>query len=77
MGDEICIVGGGQVYAEALPLADRLHVTHVEAEIDGDTRFPAIDAAQWVPVTEDIVQAGEKDDHATRYVVYERRRTVA
>lgn len=76
-GDEICVVGGGQVYAEALPLADRLHVTHVEAEIDGDTRFPAIDAAQWIPVSENIVPAGEKDDHATRYVVYERRRTMA
>lgn len=38
--DEICVVGGGEIYREALPMADRLHVTHVLAEIDGDTRFP-------------------------------------
>lgn len=73
MGDEICIVGGGQVYAEALPLADRLHVTHVEAEIDGDTHFPAIDPEVWEAVEEEDVPAGEKDSHPTRFVVYERR----
>ncbi len=67
---EICVIGGGQIYAEALPIADRLHVTHVLAEIDGDTRFPAIDPAFWRPISSEDVPAGEKDSHPTRYVVY-------
>lgn len=71
--DEICIVGGGEIYAQALPLADRLHVTHVRAVVDGDTSFPAIDPAVWREVYCEEVPAGEKDSHATRYVVYERR----
>jgi dihydrofolate reductase len=71
--DEICIIGGGEVYRQALPLADRLHVTHVLANMDGDTFFPAIDPLTWRPVRSLDVPAGEKDSHATRCVVYERR----
>jgi len=74
--DEICIVGGGEIYREALPLADRLHVTHVLAEVDGDTRFPEIDPQVWRVVSALDVPAGEKDSHATRYTVYERRADV-
>lgn len=70
--DEICIIGGGEIYRQALPLADRLHVTHVLAKIDGDTRFPQIDPAQWRVVASEHVPAGEKDSHATRHVVYDR-----
>jgi dihydrofolate reductase len=45
--DEVFVVGGGQVYAEALPLADRLALTFVDAEPVGDTRFPEVDWSQW------------------------------
>ena len=72
--DEICVVGGGEIYAQALPLADRLHVTHVLACVDGDAHFPAIDPDTWRIVSAEDVPAGEKDSHATRYTVYERRR---
>lgn len=71
--EEICVIGGGEIYAQALPLADRLSVTHVKAAIEGDTRFPAIDPAVWAAVSAEDVPAGEKDSHATRHVVYERR----
>lgn len=74
--DEICVVGGGEIYREALPMADRLHVTHVLAEIDGDTHFPEIDPQVWQVVSSLDVPAGEKDSHATRYTVYERRADV-
>jgi len=37
--DEICIIGGGEIYRLGMPLADILHVTHIEADIDGDTFF--------------------------------------
>ncbi|CAN7504237.1 dihydrofolate reductase [Mesorhizobium sp. LjNodule214] len=72
--DEICMVGGGEIYAQALPLADRLHVTHVLASVDGDAHFPPIDPETWAVVSAEDVPAGEKDSHATRYTVYEKRR---
>ncbi|MER9848053.1 dihydrofolate reductase [Mesorhizobium sp. M0106] len=74
--DEICVIGGGEIYAQALPLADRLHVTHVLAAVDGDAHFPPIDPTLWRIVRSQEVEAGEKDSHATRYSVYERRRDV-
>jgi dihydrofolate reductase len=74
--DEICVIGGGDIYAQALPLADRLHVTHVLAKVDGDTVFPPIDPEIWYLVSAEDFPAGEKDTHATRYAVYERRAAV-
>ncbi len=44
---EIVIFGGAQIYAEALPLADRIELTEVHAAPEGDTRFPAFDRAEW------------------------------
>lgn len=70
---EICIAGGGEIYARALPIADRLHVTHVLAEVEGDTRFPPIDPALWAEVASTALPAGERDSFPTRHVVYERR----
>ncbi|MGX8013233.1 dihydrofolate reductase [Mesorhizobium sp. ORM8.1] len=72
--EEICVVGGGEIYAQALPLADRLHVTHVLGKFDGDAHFPPIDPNVWRIVRSQDFPAGEKDSHATRYTVYERRR---
>jgi dihydrofolate reductase len=70
--DEVCVVGGGEIYRQALPLADVLHVTHVETEIEGDTHFPTIDPAVFELVEETRVPAGEKDNYATCYAVYRR-----
>lgn len=70
---EICVIGGGQIFDEALPRADRLHVTHVLAEIDGDTFFPAIDPTIWEAGSSEDVPVGEKDDFATRFTIYRRR----
>ena len=74
--DEICVIGGGEIYTQALPLADRLNVTHVLGEVDGDTRFPPIDPKIWRVVSTEDFPAGEKDTHATRHTVYERRMAV-
>ncbi|TWH01075.1 dihydrofolate reductase [Mesorhizobium sp. J18] len=71
--DEVSIIGGGEVYREAMPLADRLYVTHVLANVDGDTYFPKIEPGVWKPVRSEEVPAGEKDIYPTRHVVYERR----
>lgn len=70
---EVCVIGGGEIYAAALPLADSLDVTHILAEIDGDTRFPAIDPAIWREASSEDFPPGDKDSHATKHVVYERQ----
>ena len=46
LDDEVFVVGGAQVYAAALPLADRLELTWVDAEPEGDTTFPELDVAR-------------------------------
>lgn len=70
--EEICIVGGGQIYKEVIDRASRLYVTHVMAEPDGDTKFPDISEADWQPVSREEIPRGEKDSADTLYVVYDR-----
>lgn len=72
-GQDVCVIGGGQIYREAMDRADRLHVTHVYARIEGDTVFPEIAPEIWEEVSREEVPAGEKDVYATSYVVYQRR----
>lgn len=69
---EICVIGGGQIYAEALPKADILRVTHILADIEGDTMFPEIDPEMWRQISAQDFPAGEKDSHPTQYTIYER-----
>jgi len=44
---EVCIIGGANLYAQALPLADAMALTHITLQIAGDAHFPAWDAQQW------------------------------
>lgn len=69
----VCVVGGGEIYRLALPRADCVHLTHVDAEPDGDTLFPDLDPAEWRVESRESVPAGEKDSAASQYVVYRRK----
>jgi dihydrofolate reductase len=71
--EEVAVIGGGEIFEQAMPIADRLIVTHVLAAIEGDTHFPAIDAQTWYVYTSEDVPAGERDSHATRRIVYLRK----
>ena len=70
--DEVMVIGGGDIYAQAIGLADRLYITHVDLAPEGDVRFPAIDPRQWRVVAEPEVPRSERDpaDYAVR--IYER-----
>jgi len=62
----VYVIGGGRVYEQFLPQADRLLLTEIHAEHDGDTRFPAVD--------EDVWQAAEREQRGEfDFVRYERR----
>jgi dihydrofolate reductase len=65
--EEVFVVGGGQIYEETLPLADRLELTLVAAEPEGDTFFPEVDWSQWREIAR---EPGEGVD----YVTYARAR---
>ena len=71
-GDELFVIGGASVYAAFLPFADRLLVTHIDADVPGDAVFPAIDPRAWrlVEETPGSVDAANPLPH--RFVEYER-----
>ena len=71
--DEIAVVGGAEIYGLLFDRLTRLHVTHVEAEPDGDARFPATDPHIWRLVRLDPSDRAPNDSAATRYAIYERR----
>jgi dihydrofolate reductase len=74
--DEICIIGGGQIYAQIFDRADVLHVTHIDADVEGDTHFPDIDPAQFEKVVDEPIPQGEKDSHGMRFVTWRRKAAV-
>lgn len=66
------IIGGGQIFAGALPKADRLYITWVEAEIPGDTYFPQLNLAHWQLIHSEPIPANPKNDYDTTYCIYNR-----
>jgi dihydrofolate reductase len=52
--DEVFVIGGGELYREAMPHADRLYITEIRAAFDGDTHFPAIDPQRWREVAREV-----------------------
>jgi dihydrofolate reductase len=71
--EEAFVIGGSELYAAALAHADRLVITHVDAELEGDAYFPAVDWSAWRPIEEQAHAADERHAHPFRIVVYERR----
>jgi dihydrofolate reductase len=75
--EEIAVIGGGEVFAEALPVADRLYLTEVDAAPAGDAFFPPLDPAEWRVLRREVHPAGPEDEHAFAFVDYERARPAA
>lgn len=69
---EVMVVGGGTIYKEMLPRADRLHLTLVDAEVEGDARFPEIDFSQWRECTRESHPADERNPHSYTFLELER-----
>jgi dihydrofolate reductase len=70
--DEIFVIGGADLYAQALPRAGRLYLTVVDADIAGDTFMPDYAAGAWRAVSSDSFPADERHRYAYRCTVYER-----
>ena len=70
--DNIFVIGGASVYAQALPFADRLDLALVDAQVDGDIFFPEFDAKEWIEKSRKEKSADEKNKYNIAWVVYER-----
>lgn len=70
---EVCVIGGGEIYRQAMPLADRIYLTRIAAKIHGDTEFPAIDAEFWVETVTGKCEKSSKNSHACAFSVLDRR----
>ena len=68
----IIVAGGADLYAQTMPLAERLHITYVHRAVDGDAYFPAIDRSVWLETARDEHAAAAGDDAAFAFVVYQR-----
>jgi dihydrofolate reductase len=71
--DTIYVIGGAEIYRQALPVATHLYVTEIEAEIAGDTAFPEIDWSRWRRVRCEEFPADEAHAWPFTIAVWERR----
>lgn len=71
---ELFIIGGGQVYEQLLPFADKLYLTLVHTVAEGDTFFPALNRDEWTEVARESFKADEKNEFDYEFVDYLRRK---
>ena len=69
-GTDVMVIGGAEIYVQAMPLCDRLEITRVNMTVDGDVVFPAIDPAAWREIARDRHPAGPEDDAGYETVTY-------
>ena len=66
--DEVFVIGGAQLYAQAVAIADRLQLTEIDADFDGDTHFPKWSRAEWRETARQAAQSASGLDYA--FVTY-------
>ena len=71
--DEVFIIGGGNIYQQVLPLIDRLYLTHIDAELQGDTYFPDYLPEQWQVIYQEDHQADEKNSYPYQFQILQRK----
>lgn len=70
---QLCIIGGGQLYREALPITDRIYFTLIDNNATGDTTFPALNDDEWERVRMESHPADEKNPDAYQFFLLARR----
>ena len=72
--EEVFIIGGGQIYEIALPHVDRIYLTEVDLEVEGDIFFPEINPEAWTLIEETKHKADEKNEHDYTFKILERKK---
>ena len=70
--EEVFVIGGAQIYREALPIADRFYLTKVHHPYEGDTSFPEWNVSEWRVIESESFECGEKYEHPFTIEVLER-----
>jgi len=70
--DEVMVIGGAEIYRLALPRASRIHLTLIDADIDGDTHFPEYDDGAWREVSREYRAADARNSHPLSFITLER-----
>lgn len=74
LNQELCVIGGAELFHELLSSADKLYITHIHHEFEGDTYFPEIDFGEWKVISREEGLKDEKNPYNYEYVVYTRMR---
>ncbi|BBP42916.1 type 3 dihydrofolate reductase [Thiosulfativibrio zosterae] len=69
---EVVIMGGGQLYAQMLPLAHKLYITQIEAEVTGDTVFPVWESSEWQEIERAFHPQDERHAYAFSFITLQR-----
>lgn len=69
---ELMIIGGGEIYRQSMPFADRIYLTKVHAKIEGDVYFPELNPTVWELKSEEFHDKDEKHNYAFSFQLYER-----
>lgn len=73
--DEIFVVGGAEIYAQALLLADTLYVTEIQRDVEGDAWFPEFDKSDWKEIARDKRSQNEPQPLEYHFVTYRRNQS--
>ena len=73
-GQELMICGGAMVYKQFLPLADRMYLTYIHQDFEGDTFFPEFNKDDWREVSREDYQPDEKNKYPYSFVILERKK---
>ena len=73
--EEVFVIGGGQIYTQSLPLANKLYLTEVKEYFEGDTYFPDFDHRQWDEISRKHHAKDDKHKHEFDFVIYNRKAT--
>lgn len=71
---EVIVFGGAEVFRRFLPRADRMYVTEIDAEVDGDTFFPEFDRSEWRETERETHEPDAEDPHRYAFITLERVR---
>jgi dihydrofolate reductase len=73
-GEDIFIIGGGSIYRQFIPLADRLYITHIHKKAPADIYFPLIDPEIWEPLEKEEHMQNDINSIPYTYVIYQRKK---
>ncbi len=71
--DEVCVIGGGEIYAQTLPIADRVYLTRVDAAPAGDVYFPDLDLRDWDVTRESSAQKNARNEYDCEFFILDRK----